>query len=363
MAITTTNEIAAPVNVILQTNLLKRAQAVCPYFVGSTPAEIREHSGSFTAKWRRYEHLTPTTTPLTELTGSVAFPTRSAVQPSVTDITATVQKFGNFVFLTEEVDLVNVNRPAAELSGVLGENAGRSLNRLQRNELEDNSTSIPVGATTATNVGGASGTGVITRGSISAAVNALSRQDARKFLPQTLGSQNVGSAPVRESYWGINHPDVTEDMRELTGFNSVEVYAGQTETAVGEYGHVGGVRFIESTESTIDAGLGAAATASATTDVRSTSGARTDRYNTVIFGKDFHGSLGLGNQHVQRVYRPEDRLPAVMMISHAKGSAGSADPLNEVASVGWKSWHAAKILNGNWGRVIVHSSSRLESAE
>ena len=363
MPITTTTEIAAPVNVIYQTSLLRRAQAVCPYFVGSMSAEIRAHGGSFTAKWRRYEHLTPTTTPLAEITGSVALPTRTGVQPTVTDITATIQKYGNFIYLNEEVDLVNVNRPAVELADVLGENAGRSLNRLQRNELEDNSTSILVGATTATDIGGASGTGVMTRSAISVAVNALNRQDARKFLPQTTGSTNVGSAPVRESYWGINHPDVTEDVRLLTGFNSVETYAGQTRTEVGEYGHIGGVRFIETTEGTIDAGLGAAATASATSDVRVTSGGRTDRYNTVIFGRDYHGSLGLDTNHIKEIYRPEDRLPAVMMISHAKGSSGVGDPLNEVASVGWKSWHAPKILNANWGRVLVHSSSRLESAE
>ena len=359
MAITTQTEIAGPVNVVYQTELLRRAQALCPYFVGSKPGELRSHSGTFTVKWRRYEHLTPTTTPLAEITGSVVFPTRTAVQPSVTDITATVQKYGQFIFLNEEVDLVNINRVAMELTGVLGENAGRSLNRLQRNELEDNSTSILAGAaTTASSIGA---TQFVSRTLLSRVVNELQRQDAMKFLAMTRGSQNIGTAPVRESFWAFCHPDTEEDLRTLTGFNSVETYAGQTETEIGEIGHVGGIRFIATTESTIDAGSGATVTSTATISGRETSN-RGDLYNTVVIGKEFHGSLGLDATHVKTAYRPEDRLPAVMMINHAKGSGGVADPLNEIASVGWKTWHAAKILNANWGRVVKHTASKLTAA-
>lgn len=363
MSITTTTEIAGPVNVQFQTALLRRAKALCPHFVGSKPATVTSHGNTFTAKWRRYEHLTPTTTPLAEITGSVAFPTRTAVQPSVTDITATVQKFGNFMFLNEEVDLINISAQGNELAEVLGENAGRSLNRLQRNELEDNSTQILAGGqTSASNIGLSTATNFITRTLLARAVNELNRQDAMKFLAMTTGSTNVGTAPVRESYWGINHPDVTEDVRNLTGFQAVETYAGQTSTAPGEYGHVGGVRFVESTESTIDASAGASSTSSATTDGRSTAN-RVDLYNVTIVGREAVGSLGLDAQHVQEIYRVGDSLPAVMMISHAKGSAGSADPLNEVGSVGWKSWHAAKILNGNWIRNIRVAASNLQINE
>lgn len=360
MSITTTAQITAPVNVIYQTNLLRRAQPVCPYFTGTMPAEITSGSGSFTAKWRRYEGLTPVTTPLAEITGSVAFPTRTAVQPSVTDVTATVQKYGNFIFLNEEVDLLNITNSMVELTGVLGENAGKSLNRLQRNEMEDNSTAVLGGAaTTATNVSGLAGVGFLTRTLIARVVNALANQDAMKFLPETRGSTNVGTAPVRESYWGLCHVDTEEDVRTLTGFNSVETYAGQTETMPGEFGHVGGVRFISTTESTIDAGAGLGATSSATSDGRTTSSTRYDIYNTVIYGKEAVGSLGLDATHIKEIYRPDDRLPAVQLISQPKGSAGAADPLSEVASVGWKSWHAAKNINGNWIRCARHTVSRL----
>ena len=86
MALTTTTEIAGPVNVVFQVNLLRNAKAVAPYFMGTTPAQVSEHSGTFTAKWRRIENLTPVTVPLAELTGPVAFPTRTGIQPTVTDV-------------------------------------------------------------------------------------------------------------------------------------------------------------------------------------------------------------------------------------------------------------------------------------
>ena len=361
MTVTTTSQLTAPVNVVYQTQLLRRAQMVLPYFIGTTPASITSNSGTFTAKWRRYEHLTPVTTALTEITGSLNFPTRTPVQPTITDVTATVSKYGNFIFLNEEVNLLNITDNVMELTGVLGENAGRSLNRLQRNEAEDNATQTFSGqATTATAINGAAtASGFISRTNIANVVNTLERNDGRKFMPMTRGSTNIGTAPVRESFWGITHPDVGEDIRLLTGFQSVETYAGQTETESGEIGHIGGVRFIVSSESTIDTTLGATlGSTSATTDGRAT-GARYDRYNVVFMARDAVGSLGLDATHVKEVYRPEDNLPAVMLISHAKGSAGTADPLNEVASIGWKSWHAAKILNSSWVRTLVCAASRL----
>lgn len=362
MSLTTTTEIAGPVNVVFQVQLLRNAKALCPYFMGTMSAEIAEHSGTFTAKWRRIENLTPVSTPLSELTGSLAFPTRTPDQPSVTDLTASVQKFGNFLFLTEEVDLVNFNGQGAKLAEVLGINAGRSINRQQRNEMEDNSPQLFVGAaTTATGVGvaGTASTEAMNLSIIAQAVNQLNRQDAMRFLPMTTGSTNIGTSPIRSSYWGICHVDVEEDIRTLTGFNSVETYAGQTETAMGEFGAVGGVRWISTTEASIDASTGATVTSTATTALRTSGSNRTDIYNSVIYGREAYGSVGFGFEHVKEIYTAGDMLPGVMMISHPKGSAGAADPLNEAASLGWKSWHAAKTLATDWGVTVLSGASVL----
>lgn len=357
MAITTTGVIAGPVNVKFQVDLLRNAKSHCPYFLGTNPAEIMEHQGTFTAKWRRIENLTPVTSPLSELTGGLAFPTRTGTQPTVTDITATVQKFGNFIILNEEVDLVNFNGQTAKLAEVLGINAGQSLNRLQRNVMEDNSTTT-FAATATTATGLASGS-FISVSEIQNVVNQLNRQDALKFRPRTEGSTSINTTPIRRSYWGICHSDVEEDVRSLTGFIAVERYAGQTAVEQEEFGSVGGVRFIATSEGSIDLDTGVASTGSATTNSRSENGTRYDVYSSLVYGQDAYGSLGFGTNHVRETYNAGDSLPAVMMIAHARGSAGAADPLNEVATMGWKSWHAAVVLNDDWGRNHKSTASRL----
>ena len=364
MAITTTTVIGGPVDVKFQVNLLRNAKANCPYYAGTVPASIMNHQGTFTAKWRRIENLTPTTTPLTELTGAVAFPTRTGSSPTVTDTTAVVRKYGDFIYLNEEVDLINFSEQGAKISEILGIQAGRSLNRLQRDVMEDNFTAVLSGvATTASDISGAAtASGFVKVGELAGVNNTLTRADAIRFRPQTTGSQNIGSTPIRTSFWGICHVDTTEHLRTLTGWNEVITYAGQTETYEGEVGHLGGVRFIESTEASIDTGSGAGATSSATTAGRSTA-TRFDIYNTVVYGMDAVGSLGLDGSHIKEIYQAGDRLPAIQVIAHSRGSAGSADPLNELSTAGWKTWHAGVILNTAWGRTYRHSVAVIDSAE
>ena len=363
MAVTTTTQIAAPVNIVYQMTFLRNSKALCPYFTGTVPAEISYHSGTFTAKWRRVEKLTAVTAALSELTGNISFPTRIAVQPSVTDITAVVSKYGNYILLNEEVDLLNFSGQTDKLVEILGMNAGQSLNRLQRNITEDNSTAILSGvATTASDISGAaSASGFLSRTLIAQAVNTLNRNNALKFRPMTSGSTVVGSAPIRDAYWGLCHSDTEEDIRNLTGFNSVETYAPQTAVEPGEFGAVGGVRFISTSESSIDTGSGLGATSSATTFGRQTA-TRYDIYNTVIYGRDAIGSLGFGAEHVKEAYMEGDKLPAALMIKHGRGSAGPADPLDELSTLGWKSWHTGLILASGEVRNVRHSVTRLTSA-
>lgn len=366
MSLTTTTNISAPVNNVFQVTLLRNAKARCPYFAGTVPADIMEHMGTFTAKWRRIENLDVPSAALAELTGALGFPTRNAVQPSVTDVSATVSKFGNFIFLTEEVDLVNFSGQTDKLMEILGINAGQALNRQQRNEAEDNSTQViaQAGITAATNIsGGSTASSNIKVSDIQITVNALNRNDAMMFTPMTTGSQNIGTSPIRPAYIGFCHVDTEEDIRAITGFTAAQNYAAQTELWPGEIGNIGGVRFIASTEGTIDVGSGTAGTGSSTSHGRAATLGRSDLYSTVVMGMEAVGSVGFGFGHVKSVYSAGDQLPGVQVISHARGSAGSADPLNEVSSIGWKSWHAAKILNSAWVRNIRHTVDRLQSAE
>lgn len=349
---TTVTQVTQPVNVAFQRTLLDNAKPMAPYFAGTYPASIQERSGTFTASWRRIENLTPTTSALTALTSTIAFPTRDTTAPSTTNVSATLAKYGQVIVMNEEVDLINFSEQDAKLVEIIGISAGRSLNMLQRNEEEDNSTAtLAGGASSATAV-----TSKITLKDIRNVVNTLNRNSARKFEPMSGGSTNFNTTPIRSAYLGLTHPDVEEDIRLLAGFVPLEQYGGSVSAYDGEFGAVHGVRFVASEDATIDAEGGGTSTG---TGLRTSGNSKVDLYNTVIYGQQAFGSVGLGMQHLQEVYRSGDNLPAVQLITKGKGSAGSADPLDEVSTIGWKSWHAARVLNTAWSRNLRSGASDL----
>lgn len=102
----------------------------------------------------------------------------------------------------------------------------------------------------------------------------------------------------------------------------VSKYAHPEQIYNGEIGKIGGCRFVESTEAKIFAKAGA-------TPSGGTAGI--DVYSTLMFGQNAYGVTevtGGGLEHIVKQL----------------GSAGTADPLNQVASVGWKATKTAEIL-------------------
>lgn len=227
---------------------------------------------------------------------------------------------------------------------MLGESAGRSLNQLQRDIAEDNSTQRF--AANAANT--AAVNSIITGGVLDRVINELTRNSARMFYPIATGSQNIGTTPILPSYIGICHPDVAIDVSGITGFQSVEKYAGQVALLQGEFGYYGragrGVRFVISEDASIDADAGA----TGGTDVRGTTPTDTDIYTIVIYGKDAVGSVGLGERHTDGAYRAGENTGSFEMIFHDRGSAGAGDPYNEISTIAWKAFHAGVVLNANW---------------
>lgn len=341
---TLTSNITAPINFVLMKALLSAARKKLPYFNGTLPGQLAKSQGSASVKWRRIENLATATTALGEVTGTAAaFLGRNAVQPVVTDITVAVAKYGNLLLLTEEVDFFNVNSRSVELVDTMGANAGESLNVLMRTEYANASTVRRSAAQTADSSIGAA----ISLNDIKAAVNTLNRNSAMKFTSMGTGSENYNSQPIRESYLGITHVDVEEDVRTLTGFIAVEQYAGYTETYPFEYGAVGGVRFCSTEIAPVSSD---ASTLFSANGLRGSSTILHDVYSTFIYGKEAIGTIGLGNMHATtsaEMYDPK-KPPAVELITHKPGSSGIYDAFNEMGSLAWKAWFAAKILNNAW---------------
>lgn len=358
--ITPTTILLKPVNAVFEQTFLRRAQQLCPYFMGTVAGTLNKQQGTSTIKWRRIEQETPTTSALTELTSTASFMMgRNADTPTMTDVTATVSKFGQYYIVNEEVDLYNPNKTTNELVAVLGESAGRSLNQLMRDIMEDNATQrfaanvASVGAVHA----------IISTGDLKRSIVELTKNAARPFTAMTSGSQNIGSAPILPAYWGFCHPDVAVDIAGLTGFTSIEKYGQQTATVPGEFGTYSnagvGVRFVQSQDASVDQGSGASHGAALSgADLYSTS-SLTDVYATVIMGQDAVGSVGLGEQFSDGVYRAGDNTGGWEMIFHPRGSGGISDPFDEIGTLAWKAFFAGAILNSNFIRAIRTGATNL----
>jgi len=71
-----------------------------------------------------------------------------------------------------------------------------------------------------------------------------------------------------------------------------------------------------------------------------------DVYGNLVFGDQWYGTINL------------EKMPAKVIVKD-RGSAGTNDPLDQLASVGWKAAHAAVILNQALGvRLETVSSSK-----
>lgn len=340
-----TSSVQAPINFVYIRGLLSAARKTLPFFNGTLPGNLEKKSGSATVKWRRIENLAAVTSALSELTehGPLAFGAgRNTVIPTITDVTKAIQKMGNSILLTEEVDLFNISPMTMSLMDTLGANAGESLNQFMRTEF-DNATQIRYASSAANK------SAVVAEmkiNDIKYAVNILNRNSARKFTSAGYGSTNIGTNPIRSSYYGICHPDVEEDIRALTGFVGVETYGGYTETLIGEFGHVNGVRWCATEIAPIETGAGTTSTSNV---FRGTSVDTNDLYTSYVYGQEAVGSIGLGEEHATDTYMMyEPSRPRAVDVYYVPAKPSVADPYGEVSLIAWKAWFGGKILNGTW---------------
>jgi N4-gp56 family major capsid protein len=356
--VTRQSNINEPVNFVLMKGLLSAARKKLPYFNGSLAGKLEKNAGSSSVKWERLNNLGVVTANVSEVGANPAiFMGVNFVTPVVSIATAQVSRKGNAIAYSEEIDLFSVNTRAMRFLDTLGANAGESLNALMFAAYQ--------GATNVRYSNGNAGGGAsvsfvassISVGDISAAVNLVNNNAGRTFTPIGMGSTNVGTTPIRSSLYGICHVDVEEDIRNLVGFIPVEQYAGYTETMPFEFGACKGVRWSSTQVSTIAVGAGKVSV----TGLRGTSNKANNVYDSFIYGQEAIGTVGLGNMHATNsfeMYNPKNP-PAVELIVKPLGSAGAADPFNQLGTMAWMAWFAGTILNQGWIYKIRSGASSL----
>lgn len=305
MAVTGYAQIPAGVAAFYDRNMLERAT---PSLVHDKHGQSRPipKGNSKSIKFRRYNALAVATTPLTEGI------TPAGKQLSITDVTATLEQYGDFVTVSDVVSMTVEDAVITEATDVLGEQAGQTLDTVYRDVLN-------------------AGTNVYYAGGVAARVNVAAKpaiadltvltktlkgQNAKTFTEMIQGSAKINTYPIRPAFMAITHTDKISEYENLVGWKSVEEYASQGQVDPNEAGAWKNIRFQETTNAKIFAGAGAVGV---------------NVYSTLVLGKNAYGIVGLrGNRNIETIVKP---------------LGAGEDALNQRATVGWKAMATAKILN------------------
>jgi len=320
MTTVTISAIPPGVQAYYDRNLLSRAQPNDVHGRYGQKRPIAARSGN-QIKFRRYSQLAAATTALTE---SV---TPAGTALTVTDITTSLAQYGSFVTLSDMVSMTNQDAVVTEATDVLGDQAGTTIDQIRRDVMVAG-TNVAYANAAATRLATIQ---ALTTADLDKAIRSLKGQNAKYMKEGIPPSDGVGTGAVRKAFVGIVHPDVEFGLESLTGFKPVSDYPSQMGVMEDEIGAYKNIRFVSSTNAKIFAD----ATTSTTAGFKVSGSGKNDVYATLIMAADAYGLSPLSGQ-------------ALTTTVKALGSAGSADPLDQRSTVGWKATTATIILNQSW---------------
>ena len=276
-------------------------------------------NGGKTIEFRKYDPLPKALTPLTEGV------TPDGQKLSMGVITATVAQYGGFIELSDILLLTAIDNNLVQATKLLGSQAGRTLDTITREVLNGGTNVLYAEGQVTSRV-------ALVGGNADATKNHYLTVDAVRKAVRFL---KVMNAPRINGYYaGIIHPDCSYDLMSDPKWVNVKTYSDPEGIYEGEIGRIEGVRFVETSEAKVFKGEGA--------------GGR-DVYSTLILGADAYGVTeitGGGLQHIVKQL----------------GSAGTADPLNQRATAGWKATKVAERLVEAYMLRIESTSTFTEAA-
>lgn len=312
---TTTDTLSAEMKIFYDDTLLDNAKPNLVHDQFGQKRPIPKNGGK-TIEFRRYKTLPKALTPLTE--GVTPDPNKM----SVTTVTATVKQYGDWISLSDVLLLTAIDNNLTEAVVLLGDQAGRTLDTVTR-EVVNGGTNVlyaPNGDTPVTTRAGIDGTSLVTLQLIMKAAAIL---------------KGVNATPFDKHFVAVVHPYVAYDLMLDEKWEEWSKYTDAEKMYEGELGRIGGVRFVESTEAKIWPAEEAGGSVSV--------------FSTLVIAKNAYGVTEVEGGGLQTIVKQ-------------LGSGGTADPLNQRASAGWKAVKTAEILSDEF-MVRIESSSNFSTAE
>ena len=252
--------------------------------------------------FRRYNQLATVPVPLVDGI------TPPGALLSAQDVKARVQFYGNYVMITNEVELTAEDYTLNQAARLLAQNLGQTLDEITYDVLS-NSTSVILAT------GGSNGQTPtnLSKADIDSAVKTLLTNNAKMITEVIPGRDAYDTHPIRPAYWGMIPTALIDDLEKVSNFIATANYAQQGPVMPCEWGATGNVRWVF-------------------TSVQPSNGATVPVYTLPIVGQDAYAVVHLGSESGDFYVEP-------------LGSAGSADPLHQRGTVGWMHPFAARILN------------------
>lgn len=282
-------------------------------------------NGGKTIEFRKFAPLAKALTPLTEGV------TPDGKSLTVSTVTATVNQYGDYITMSDVLDLTAIDNVVVEALKLLGRQGGATLDAVVRNVLQSgtNVTYCPKFVTDST-TGKVTETAVTSRAGLD--TTAQLTVDVVQQVVAKLRAQNAPT--IGGKYVAIIHPYVAYDLMRDPEWIDAHKYAQPTNLYEGEIGEIAGVRFVQTTEAKIYTGTGCPAGLAV--------------FGSLFFGEGAYGTTEITGGGMQTIVKQ-------------KGSAGTADPLDQRSSVGWKGMKTAELLIPQY-LVRVESCSKRFSA-
>jgi N4-gp56 family major capsid protein len=316
--LTTRTQIPAEVNNFYDKVLLDRAT---PSLLHNRFAQVRDlprKAGTSTIKFRRYGVLAAATTPLTEGV------TPAGKQLSTTELTAEVLQYGDYITVTDIVDMQSYDPVLTEVAeDVLGDQVGLTLDQLCRDILHAGTTvQYASTATGRTTIGPAM---KLNRAEVKEMVRTLRGNNAKPITRMINPSTGYNTTPIGNSFIGIISEDTLYDLDDAIGWTPVEKYPNKANVMEDEVGSIANVRFLMTTEAKTFSGT-----------------LVTTVHSTLIFGTRAYAQTRISGEALKNIVKP---------------LGAGEDPLNQRATSGWKATYVARILNQGWIGRIEHAVS------
>jgi N4-gp56 family major capsid protein len=301
---------------------------------GQTPTTIPTRSTK-TAKFRRYFlqgslGAAGDGNPANAFTNSLSLaPLTEGVTPAgkrltFQDYTATLVQLGDYVPLTDVIDMTHEDNILAQMIEVMAESAAITIETFRYNVLK-----------AGTNVFFSNG---VARTSVNTPITldlqrqittGLTRQNGAPITKVVKSTVRFREEPVESAFIGLVHPDLETDIRKMSGFIPTKQY-GTVTPWENEIGAVERVRYLTSTIYAPFADVGGAKGA-----MRSTTGTLADVYPILYLASNAYGIVNLKGEEA-----------ITPMVVNPKPAAG--DPLGQRGTVAWKTMTAIVILMDAW---------------